>query len=315
MELELRHLRILCAIAEAGSVGRAASILGYSQPAVSTQLSRIEGYFGRLLFERSASGVEPTPFGAEVLAQAHDLLTRAERIGRRRNDPAGRETLRLAATNTPILPGMAMRLQSMLPEVALTVSSVYATSDIVDLLESAAIDAAIAADYPGRELEHSAAISHRGVVTEPVFVALPATHRLRHRTELSLDELADEAWFLTPDDGAGWPGVFYSACRVAGFAPVVVHEFLGDRLQLQRMIAEGIGITVVQATTKPIAGVVIKPLVGTPLWCRYVLVWRREGSAANAAETLYMAAVEAYRELIGRATHFQSWAERIYRVF
>ncbi|MET9972023.1 LysR family transcriptional regulator, partial [Streptomyces sp. NPDC006356] len=68
MELELRHLRVLCAVADAGSVGRAAADLGYSQPAVSTQLRRIEGHFGEPLFERGPTGVRPTSYGVEVVA-------------------------------------------------------------------------------------------------------------------------------------------------------------------------------------------------------------------------------------------------------
>ena len=109
MELELRHLRALCAIADAGSVGRAAAILGYSQQAMSTQLQRIEHHFGRPLFERAVSGVELTPYDAEVLARARDVLARADAIGHRPTGdaPGTRRTLRLAATNSPVLPGMA----------------------------------------------------------------------------------------------------------------------------------------------------------------------------------------------------------------
>ncbi|MGW4007273.1 LysR family transcriptional regulator, partial [Streptomyces nigra] len=83
MELELRHLRVLCAIADAGSVGRAAAELGYSQPAVSTQLRRIERYFGEPVFERGPAGVQLTPYGFEVVASARDVLARADAIGRR----------------------------------------------------------------------------------------------------------------------------------------------------------------------------------------------------------------------------------------
>ncbi|SCK19967.1 DNA-binding transcriptional regulator, LysR family [Streptomyces sp. SceaMP-e96] len=266
MELELRHLRVLCAIADAGSVGRAASDLGYSQPAMSTQLRRIEQYFGNPLFERNTSGVELTRYGTEVLAQARDVLARAAAIGRR---PAAdrartRRSLRLATTNSPVLAGMLIRLRGQLPDLTLTVSSVYPSSESVELLEHGEVDAAIAADYPGRELRHSAAVAHRGIVTEPSFVALPSGHRLRHCPEVALADLADDAWFLTPDDGAGWPGVFYAACRAAGFTPAAVHEFLGDQQQLQNMIAEGIGVSIVQATLRPIPDVLVKPLVGTP---------------------------------------------------
>ncbi|MEW1657586.1 MULTISPECIES: LysR family transcriptional regulator [unclassified Streptomyces] len=315
MELELRHLRVLCAIADAGSVGRAASDLGYSQPAMSTQLQRIEQHFGQPLFKRNASGVELTRYGTEVLAQARDVLTRAAAIGRPAEDGARtRRSLRLAATNSPVLAGMLIRLRSRLPDFALTVSSVYPSSEIVELLEHGAVDAAIAADYPGRELRHSAAVAHRGVVTEPSFVALPAGHRLRHCPEVALADLADDAWFLTPDDGAGWPGVFYEACRAAGFTPAAVHEFLGDQGQLQNMIAEGIGVAVVQATLRPIPDVLVKPLVGTPLWCRYVLAWRRKSPADEVADTLFASAAEAYRTLIAQSPHFRTWASRTWSV-
>ncbi|MFF4954907.1 LysR family transcriptional regulator [Streptomyces chattanoogensis] len=316
MELELRHLRVLCAIADAGSVGRAASTLGYSQPAMSAQLQRIERHFGHRLFERNTSGVEPTRYGTEVLDQARDVLARAAAIGRQPAADGGRTRgpLRLASTNSPVLSGMLNRLRSRLPDLTLTVSSVYPSSEIVELLENGEVHAAIAADYPGRELRHSADVAHRGIVTEPSFVALPAGHRLRHRPEVALADLADDAWFLTPDDGAGWPGVFYEACGAAGFMPTAVHEFLGDQQQLQNMIAQGIGISIVQATLRPTPDVLIKPLVGTPLWCRYVLAWRRESVADEVADTLFGSAAAAYRALIAQSPHFRTWASRTWSV-
>ncbi|MBO1420386.1 LysR family transcriptional regulator [Streptomyces sp. FH025] len=315
MELELRHLRVLCAIADTGSVGRAAVLLGASQPATSTQLSRIERHLGAPLFERTAAGVVPTCFGAEVVAAARDLLYRADVLGRRTEPPDGsaRRDLRLAATISPILPALVTRARHHRPDQRLTVTSVYRSSDIVDLLEQGEADAAVAVDYPGRELRHSPAVAHRGIVTEPAFVALPAGHRLRHRTEVALADLADEDWFLTPDDGAGWHGVFYGACASAGFTPATVHEFLGGRLELQEMIAAGLGISVVQATTRQLAEVVVKPLAGTPIWVRHLLAWRSAAVGADVVETLFGAATAAYRDLIAAAPAFQAWAARTYR--
>lgn len=56
MELELRHLRILCTIADTLSLGRTATVLGCSQPAVSSQLMRIERLLGADLFVRGNAG-------------------------------------------------------------------------------------------------------------------------------------------------------------------------------------------------------------------------------------------------------------------
>jgi DNA-binding transcriptional LysR family regulator len=312
--LELRHLRTLCAIADTGSLRRAASLQGYSQPAMTTQLQRIEHLFGEPLFERSSTGVVPTPFGVEVVAQARDVLARVAAMGRRTTRPVadpGR-ALRLAATNTPILSGLVTRIRSALPDLALTVSSVYSSAEIVDLLEKEELDMAIGVDYPGQELSHSEAITHRGIITEPCFVALPTSHRLAHRVEIPLTELGDDAWFLTPNDGAGWPAVFYTACQVAGFQPAAVHEFLGDRRQLHNMIAEGMGVAVVQATFEPTEGVTVKPLVGTPLWCRYLLAWRLAGVPEDVADAIHRHAAAAYRDLITYAPHLQAWAARTF---
>ena len=311
MDLELRHLRILCAIAEAGSVARASVILGYSQQALSAQLRRIEQHFGRDIFDRSAAGVRPTRYGQEILARARDIVARMDAItvapGQER---AAGQVLRLAATNSPVLAGMTARISDQFPDLALTVSSVYASSEMVEHMENGELDAAIAADYPGAELRHSEAIAHRGIATEPTFVALPARHRLRRNLEVRLADLAEEAWFLTPDDGAGWPGVFYGACEAAGFTPLKVHEYLGDRGQLQGMVAAGLGISPVQATFDPGAGVIVKALAGTPVWCRYVLAWRRDSVSDSLAEALFAAARAAHRDLIARSPHFQEWALR-----
>ncbi|QUQ64381.1 LysR family transcriptional regulator [Kutzneria sp. CA-103260] len=314
MDLELRHLRILCAIADAGSVARAGAVLGYSQQALSAQLHRIEQHFGRAIFERSPVGVRPTGYGLEILAQARDVVVRADAISRMPKETATpSRTLRLAATNSPVLAGMTARLSDQLPGLGLTVSSAYASSDMVERLERGDLDAAIAADYPGLELGHSDAVAHRGIATEPTFVALPACHPLRQRLQVGLADLAGEAWFLTPDDGAGWPGVFYAACAAAGFTPVKVHEFLGDHRQLQGMIAAGVGVSPVQATFRPAAGVIVKALTGTPVWCRYVLAWRQDSVSASLAEALFAAARAAYREQIAQSPHFQAWVLRTYK--
>ncbi|GAA2153518.1 LysR family transcriptional regulator [Kitasatospora kazusensis] len=309
-QLELRHLRLVCAIADTGGLRRAAALLGYSQPAVSTQLQRIEGYFGGELFLRSRVGVVPTPFGVQVVAQAREVLAQVDAIGRfpAAGTAGTGRALRLAATNTPILSGLVVRIREALPDLALTVSSVYSSAEIVELLESGALDAAIGTDYPGRELQHSDAVAHRGIVTEPSSVALPADHRLAHRSEVSLSELAEDAWFVTPDDGAGWPEVFYEACQEAGFRPATVHRFLGDLRQLQGLIAAGLGVAVVQATFRPSAGVLVKPLTGRPVWCRYVLAWQPSGVADETVETVHRCATAAYRELSLHVPHFQPWS-------
>ncbi|MEV7283383.1 LysR family transcriptional regulator [Streptomyces sp. NPDC093252] len=314
MELELRHLRVLCAIADSGSVGRAAVALGFTQPALSTQLRRIERLLGEGLFVRSSAGMELTAYGADVVSRARDILTRADALVRR--PPGGPATgvagpLRLGVTNTPVVPMLLDTLRDTCPDLTVSVSSVYATGELLRLLESGELDAALGVDYPGLPVRHSAALAHRAIGTVPVFVAIPAGHPLAHRVEVPLEELSEDTWFVSADDGVGWPGAFYDACEAAGFQPRGTHEFhVLD--QLQSMIAKGLGVTAVQPTLRPIAGVLVKPLAGDPLWQRHLLLWRREAVEAPVAEALHHHAVRTYRNLLAQAPHLQRWLSRAY---
>ncbi|OWA20528.1 LysR family transcriptional regulator [Streptomyces sp. CS159] len=313
MELELRHLRVLCAIADSGSVGRAAAALGYTQPALSTQLRRIERLLGEGLFVRASTGVELTAYGAEVVSQAREILMRADALGRRRTggSSAPVSRLRLGATNTPVVPALLDALREACPELTVSVSSVYATGDLLGLLETGELDAALGVDYPGLPVRHSAALAHRAINTVPVFVAIHAGHPLAHRIEVPLEELSEDTWFVSSDDGVGWPGAFYDACRAAGFRPADTHEFhVLD--QLQSMIAKGLGVSLVQPTVRPVDGVLVKPLAGDPLWQRHLLLWRREQVEAPVAEALHHHAVHTYRTLLAGAPHLQKWVTRGY---
>lgn len=313
MELELRHLRVLCAIADSGSVGRAASALGFTQPAMSTQLRRIERLLGEGLFVRSSTGVELTAYGAEVVSRARDILVRADALGRR---PAGcpapaAGTLRLGVTNTPVVPALLDSLRDALPDLPVSVCSVYATGDLLRLLEAGELDAALGVAYPGLPVTYASSLAHRVINTVPIFVALHAGHPLAHRLEVPLEELSEDTWFVASDDGVGWPGAFYDACRSAGFTPAGTHEFhVLD--QLQSMIAKGLGVAVVQPTVRPIDGVLVRPLAGDPLWQRHLLVWRPDGVDAPVAEALHHHAVRVYRNLLAQAPHLQKWLTRSY---
>src|SRR5438046_533168 len=65
--LKLRDLYVLKTVAQSGSMGRAASRLAVSQPAVSKAITDLEHVLGVRLLDRSQDGVEPTPYGGALL--------------------------------------------------------------------------------------------------------------------------------------------------------------------------------------------------------------------------------------------------------
>src|SRR5215510_6097973 len=68
--LKLRELHILLAVAERGSMARAADDLAVSQPVVSKTIADLERTLGVRLLDRSRHGVEPTLYGQALLKRS-----------------------------------------------------------------------------------------------------------------------------------------------------------------------------------------------------------------------------------------------------
>lgn len=79
VDLELRHLRTMVAIAEEGTFGRAAERLGYTQSSVSQQIAALERAVGAAVFDRPGGPrpVRVTPLGEVILAHGREVLARA----------------------------------------------------------------------------------------------------------------------------------------------------------------------------------------------------------------------------------------------
>jgi DNA-binding transcriptional LysR family regulator len=80
MDLELRHLRCLVAIADSGTFTDAAIELGVSQAAVSRNLIALERVLGVRLLHRTSRSITPTTAGVHALAQARQVLAAADNL-------------------------------------------------------------------------------------------------------------------------------------------------------------------------------------------------------------------------------------------
>ncbi|WP_327701276.1 LysR family transcriptional regulator [Streptomyces decoyicus] len=80
LPMELRHLRCLVAIVDAGGFTDAAIDLGISQAAVSRTLGSLEDALGVRLLHRTSRNVIPTTAGVQVLARARKVLAEADNL-------------------------------------------------------------------------------------------------------------------------------------------------------------------------------------------------------------------------------------------
>ena len=76
--LQLRHFRLIHAIAELGQLSHAADRLAITQPAASRVLAEIERLVGQRVFERHPKGMKPTAIGEVMARHAGVLLSGLE---------------------------------------------------------------------------------------------------------------------------------------------------------------------------------------------------------------------------------------------
>jgi DNA-binding transcriptional LysR family regulator len=95
LNIPIEIVRTVVAISEAGSLSKAGERLGLSQPAVSSQIKRIQVLIGGNLFERTPNGTKTTELGKLVLHQARRILEANDQMLRLGGAPVGAQTLRL----------------------------------------------------------------------------------------------------------------------------------------------------------------------------------------------------------------------------
>ncbi|MEV6103942.1 LysR family transcriptional regulator [Streptomyces sp. NPDC051940] len=307
MQLELRHLEAVCRIAEAGSLARAARLLGVSQPALSAQLRRIERVAGGELFSRGPQGVVPTPLGEYVLERARRVLGEMEALsaGVRSVPTAG--PLRLGCVSVVLLHSMLERPDPRLAGRELTVENTDSLTALTRRLAAGRYDAILYAEMGDREAELPEGSRSRTLVAgEPTYVGVSDAHPLAGGAEIALADLAGEHWvaMLAEDDGG--PEEFERACARAGFAPVYRYRLSDWRLN-RRMIASGGAVGLFQPTAREGEGLALRPLAGEPLSARIKLAWLRSRLSAGLADELYNAAARAYLANVDNNPRYRAW--------
>ena len=117
--LELRHLRYLVAVADAGTFTHAAERMFIAQPTLSQQIRRLEEMVGTPLLQRRREGVRLTPAGSVLLEESRAMLSLLEHGISRSRQAAGLGRPRLRFVLPPYLPeGLAVATASRLRSTA-----------------------------------------------------------------------------------------------------------------------------------------------------------------------------------------------------
>ncbi|KWQ67135.1 LysR family transcriptional regulator [Salmonella enterica subsp. enterica serovar Tennessee] len=145
--MRLRHLHTFVAVAQQGTLGRAAETLNLSQPALSKTLNELEQLTGTRLFERGRLGAQLTVPGEQFLTHAVKVLDALNTAGQalNRKEDASADVVRIGALPTAalgILPAAIGRFHQQQKSTSLQVATMNNTMLLAGL-KSGEIDLGI----------------------------------------------------------------------------------------------------------------------------------------------------------------------------
>lgn len=243
VRFSLRQLVFLSETARCGGIAPAARNLNITPAAISSALDKLEAVTGLTLFDRfPARGMRLTRAGAEFLAGAEPLLTRAEALDRRAADMARGEigTIRIgthyAIAQRIVLPAVLM-FRDHHPRVRIEVVEDDFPS-LVAALDAGEVDALIVFNQGFDAVRFKV----ETLQTMPPLVLLPASHPLANADCVQLEDLSDIPYISVSRAGPG-PG-YLDLLRAAGLDPEVPLTSQ-SREMVQAYVGKGLGFTLV----------------------------------------------------------------------
>ncbi len=247
MDMSLKGLRCLVAVAEELHFGRAAERLGIAQPAVTQQLQRLESALGTQLVHRDGRRVVLSDAGRALLPHAHRTLEASDQglkamLAAARGE-GGELAIGLTAAVAPaLLVDLLRRYGTSRPDVRVTVRETT-LEDVFGQLAEGSVHAAVTTGFappPG-----PAEIAFVELSREPLMAVLHEDHPLASagRPLTLLDMAAERFSVIARDALAGRPFGVHGMCERAGFEPLVFAEVRDTMMQLA-MVATGRSVAI-----------------------------------------------------------------------
>lgn len=240
--IDPRRLLVFRAVARAGSISAAARDLGWTQPAVSQHLNRLEREAGAPLLLRSTRGVTLTDAGRALLVRADTVAAELHMAQEELAEVAELRGGRVRLVSFPsaaatLVPAALQSLARDHPGLEVTMTEAEPPEAWESVREGEA-DLALVFGYGGPPPDDGD-LTWVPLAVEPVDLVLPAEHRAATRRGVDLALLRDETWI------GGCPRCrlhLVDCCRVAGFEPRLALES-DDYVVVQNLVAAGLGVT------------------------------------------------------------------------
>lgn len=264
--MEFRLLRSFIAVAEEGSIGRAAQRLHISQPPLTRQIQQLEEELGARLFSRTARGIDLTEAGYLFFEEAKNIMSLAEQAAERTYQAGqgklGRVDIGIFGSGIfGVIPKVLLAFRQAYPDVNIVLHNMDKGEQLAALRQRR-----ITVGF-NRLLGNSLDIASETILSEPLYLAINRSHPLSKEKSIPWREIGNHPLVAFP---SGTRPSFIdwvcNLCRKDGFQPNIVQE-VGDAVNGVALVATGFGICIVpeSATNLKLPGVVYRPLTRSPM--------------------------------------------------
>ncbi|MGN7457961.1 LysR substrate-binding domain-containing protein [Paenibacillus pasadenensis] len=244
--MNLHALRLFRHVADTGSVTRASERMRISQPAITSQIRKLEGELGVRLLEPDGRGIRLTDAGRQVDELARRLFAVEQQIERLAHGYAEGSLgqIRLAATYLPanyLLPAWLARFRQRYDDVELSVRTTN-SSEAMRLLLAVEVDLAL---YGGLPEVHPADIRSEELFRDELWFVVSPDHRYAGRT-VPLERMVAEP-FVQREPGSSTRERLLALCRTHSVPePTISLQFNGLHESI-RAVAAGYGASFVSS--------------------------------------------------------------------
>jgi DNA-binding transcriptional LysR family regulator len=298
---DVQRLRAFALVVDLGSISAAASVLGYTQSAVSQQLAALEREVGEALVDRSQRPLRASRAGAILRPHVERVLAALGGAEAAVEDlSGGTARLRLAAFPSALssfVPTAVRDLRRKHSQLVVQVLQLE-TREAVEHLRGGEADLAVVHYMPGVAVPETAGLQRRSLLIDHLYVVLPEGHRLARRDAVSVTDLEGEPLILPRrDTPAGrFRSLVEHLCAQAGFAAQVAYE-LDDLPAVQAFAAAGVAVVPMHgltlATLPP--GATTRPLAERPAGSRTIEALAPAASRTPMVDDLLERLVHAAR--------------------
>jgi DNA-binding transcriptional LysR family regulator len=273
----LRQLKVFEAVARHLSFSRAAEELHLTQPAVSTQVRKLQEHAGLALFEQLGKKVHLTPAGEQMLQSSREIIQKfqeaEEQLAAFKGVSGGRLNVSVISAGDYFFPSLLVEFAQRHEGVSLNFS-VCNREELLEQLAGNLTDLAIMARPPAAEETDTVA---EAFAPHPYVIVAPPSHPLASRKRIPAARVAKEPFIVREHGSDTWNSMEEAFGERIADVNVAMEIKSTETIKQAVMAGMGIGFLSAHTVARELKSrsLVVLDVQGFPLMLNWYVVHRR----------------------------------------